>query len=359
MANDEHGEKTEEPTERRRREAREKGNVARSTDLSAAIMMLTAAGALYFFGGTVVRSLMEVLHRFLSEPHWLDLQPRPLVELTRRLTEFLGNRLLPFMLLLTIAAIASNVLQFGFLMTAQALTPQWGRLNPIEGAKRILSIRSLVKLGVSLGKLVILVAIAGGWIAWQIPYFLSFTQAEPGVFAREVGESLITLALWLSLALILLALLDFAFQKWKYEEDLKMSKQEVREEMKQMQGDPQTRQRRKDAHEKLAQARELQQVQDADVVITNPTEIAVALKYDPETMPAPQVVAKGMGEIADRIRRIAVENGIPIIERKPLARALYRDVKTGQTIPVEMYDVFVEIMAYVYRLSGKTPPGLT
>ena len=137
-----------------------------------------------------------------------------------------------------------------------------------------------------------------------------------------------------------------------------MSKQEVREEMKNMEGDPLIRQRRREAHRKFTQAGELEQVKHADVVITNPTEIAVALKYDPQRMAAPTVVAKGMHEIAARIRQIAAEHGVPIIERKPLARALYRDVKGGQQIPGEMYEVFVEIMAYVYHLSGRTPTNL-
>ena len=137
-----------------------------------------------------------------------------------------------------------------------------------------------------------------------------------------------------------------------------MTKQEIRDEMKNMEGDPLIRQRRRDAHRKLAQARELNQVRDADVVITNPTHIAVALKYDPDKTPAPKVVAKGKGEIAMRIREIAAKHGVPIIERRPLAQALYSNVKVGQIIPVEMYEVFVEIMAYVYRLSGRTPPPL-
>ena len=138
-----------------------------------------------------------------------------------------------------------------------------------------------------------------------------------------------------------------------------MTKQELREEMKKMEGDPLIRQRRKDAHRKLVQAREMHAVKDADLIITNPTQIAVALKYDPDTMTAPSVVAKGMGEIAARIRRLAAENGIPIIERKPLAQALYHDVKVGQAIPIEMYEVFVELMAYIYNITGRTPPDLS
>jgi flagellar biosynthetic protein FlhB len=232
-------------------------------------------------------------------------------------------------------------------------------LSPFQGAKRIVSVRALVKLCVSLGKLIVLVAIAGWWIAMQLPEFLNSMGGQPGELLLQIKSSASGLAFSLAIALILLALLDFAFQKWKHEQDLMMTKQEVREEMKQMDGDPHIRQRRREAHRKLAQARELQSVADSDVVITNPTEIAVALKYDPEKTPAPVIVAKGVGPIAARIRQIAAENSVPIIERKPLARALYRDVKVGHMIPVEMYEVFVEIMAYVYRLTGRTPPNLS
>src|SRR5262249_50432907 len=160
---------------------------------------------------------------------------------------------------------------------------------------------------------------------------------------------IVTLAFQLSSALVFLALLDFLFQRWRFEQDLRMTKQEIRDEMKEMEGDPLIRQRRREAHRKGAQARERQQGRTADRIVTNPTETAVALKYDPEKMPAPVIVAKGMGAIAARIRQIAAENRIPIIERKELARSLYRNVKVGHPIPVEMYQVFVEIMAYVYR----------
>jgi flagellar biosynthetic protein FlhB len=200
----------------------------------------------------------------------------------------------------------------------------------------------------------LLVAIAAWWIALELPVFVNLMGSEPGELAVQIKSSASGLAFLLALALVCLAVLDYLFQRWKFEQELKMTKQEIREEMKQMEGDPHIRQRRREAHRKLAEARELHRVPDADVVITNPTEIAVALKYDPETMSAPAVLAKGMGPIAARIRQIAAQHGIPIIERKPLARALYRDVKVGHPIPVEMYEVFVEIMAYVYRITGRT-----
>lgn len=358
MATDEFGEKTEQPTDRRRQEARQKGNVARSTDLNAAGLMLAVAACLFFFGASLLQTLGRLMQVFLSEPAWTQADRMFVFQQAVRVSEVLAAEVLPVMLVMAATALALNILQVGFLFAPDALQPKLSRLSPMEGFKRIFSIRALVKLAVSLGKLAVLVTIAGWWITWQLPGFLNSMGTEPGELALQIKSSTTGLAFALALALVLLALLDFGFQKWKHEQDLKMTKHEIREEMKQMDGDPHIRQRRREAHRKLAEAREVQQAADADVVITNPTEIAVALKYDPQKTPAPMVLAKGMGPIAARIRQIAAENGIPIIERKPLARALYRDVKVGQMIPVDMYEVFVEIMAYVYRLTGRTPPNL-
>jgi flagellar biosynthetic protein FlhB len=261
-------------------------------------------------------------------------------------------------------------------MTAESLQPKLARINPLEGVKRIFSLRALVKLAVSLGKLLVLTSIVVLFLVSVLPELLQTVEAEwmpaelpaNGERFREtrfaalllvsIRDLLGSLAFQLAAALVLLALLDYGFQKWKHEQDLRMTRQEIRDEMKNMEGDPLIRQRRRDAHRKLAQARELSQVRTADVVITNPTHISVALKYNPDEMPAPKVVAKGMGEIALRIREIAAEHGVTIIERKSLARTLYANVKTGHFIPVEIYEVFVEIMAYVYRLTGRNPPRL-
>jgi flagellar biosynthetic protein FlhB len=274
------------------------------------------------------------------------------------LAKFAAINVLPILLAMAAAALALNLVQVGFLLAPEVLQPQLSRINPLDGAKRLFSIRALVRLAVSLGKLAAVVAVAGISIHAMLPGFLGLMESSVAAIFQRIEESVVVLAFQLSGALVTLAILDFLFQRWKHEQDLRMTKHELREELKQMEGDPLIRQRRREAHRKLAQARELQQVRHADVVITNPTEIAVAIKYDPQTMPAPAVVAKGMGEIAARIRQIAIEYHVPIVERKPLARALYRDVRVGQTIPLEMYEVFVEIMAYVYRLTGRTPSGL-
>ncbi len=356
MAENDTGEKTEQPTDRRRTEAREKGNIAKSTDLNAAGMMLAAAGAIYFFAISLSSDMKNLMEVTLTTPVWLRVEPVLLIERCESIVKLFLQGTVMTMLVLFLSAIFLNLVQVGFLVSPDVLQIKWERLNPIEGAKRIISVRGLVKLAVSLGKLTLLVLIAS-WFSYLVfPRFIALMGAAPETIMRDIFDSTVQLGILLALALILLGGLDFAFQKWKHEKDLMMSKQEIREEMKSMEGDPLLRQRRREAHRKLATSQELSKVASADVVITNPTHISIAIKYDPESMPAPVVVAKGAGEIAFQIRKLANEHGIPIIERKSLARQMYRDVKTGQEIPFELYEVFVEIMAYVYNLSGKTMP---
>lgn len=374
---DDFEDKTEAPAEHRRAEARRQGNVARSADLTAAGLMLAAACVLALFSLSLAQALAELLHGSLRSPGPLEIDQAWITGRARDVVLWLGRQVLPILLVLAGAATAVNLLQVGFLYSPEVLEPKLSRLNPLEGARRIFSARSLVRLAVSLGKLLLVVVIAAWSLSELLPDFLDLlglpwlTISEPSSsdpfrepaiappILRKIREAGFALAFQLAAALLILALLDFAFQKWKLERDLRMTKQELREELRKMEGDPLIRQRRREVHRKLAEARQLAQVREADVVVTNATDVAVALKYDPQRMPAPAVVAKGVGEIALRIRQIAAEHGVPILERPPLARRLYHSVKPGRSIPAEMHEVFVEIMAYVYRITSRTPPRLS
>jgi flagellar biosynthetic protein FlhB len=356
MSSDEFGDRTEQPTERRRTQAREEGHVARSADLTAALLMLTATGALRFLGGNLVDTLARLLHSSLSAPPMLRFDLETWMRGNWTLLSLLAVPVLPFLLLMMAGGLTANLVQIGFLWSPEVLLPKWERLSPASGLKRIFSLHSVARLGGSLAKLVVLAAVAFGYLSLNLAMFRQLSALETPALLLQYGRCLVELAFYLSLSLAAVALFDYGFQFWKHEQDLRMTRQEIREELKEMEGDPQIRMRRRDAHRKLAEARQLKDVERADVVITNPTEIAVALRYDPAQMPAPMVVAKGMGEIAAQIRRIAAAHGIPIIERKPLARALYRQVKVGGVIPGDMYEVFVEILAYVYRVTGRKPP---
>jgi len=346
------GDKTEQPTERRREEVRERGNVARSVDLSVAASVLAAAAVLYFFGGDLALVLVDILKKSLSAEAWTSIDAPLLAAQAWGLAGSLAAALLPIAAVVVASAIAVNAVQVGFVVTTESLSPHFERVNPLAGARRLLSLQSTVRLAGSLLKLVVACAIVAGFVAARLPEFVHSIELDTAAFCRQIGSWLVSLAFQLALGLVVLALLDYGFQLWKFEQDIKMTKQEVRDELRHMEGDPQIRQRRREAHRKLVNARQVQQTKNADVVVTNPTEIAVAIKYDAPKMEAPVVLAKGKGALAERIRRVAIENGIPIVEKKPLAQALYRMVKVGQAIPVELYAGVAEILAYVYRLAN-------
>lgn len=347
------GDKTEQPTERRREEVRERGNVARSIDLNIAASVMAAAAILYFLGEGLARALVEILHKSLSASPWTVVDISLLAKQSWNLAGVLAGVLLPVAALVVVTAVAVNAVQVGFVMTTEPLSPHFERINPLAGARRVFSLQSTVRLAGSLLKLAVSCAIVFGFVAGRLPEFVRSIDLDTPAFCRQLGSWLVVLAFQLALGLVVLALLDYGFQLWKFEQDIKMTKQEVRDEMRHMEGDPHIRQRRRDAHRKLVNARQVQQTKNADVVITNPTEIAVAIKYDPAKMEAPVVLAKGKGTLAERIRKVAAENGIPIVEKKPLAQALYRMVKVGQAIPVDLYAGVAEILAYVYRLSKR------
>ncbi len=350
---DEFGDKTEQPTERKRTETREKGNVARSQDLNTAGLLLAASASMQFLGPGVVDSFVTLMIKFLTPREWSSLDAAAVGQLFWEAAAVLVSGILPFMLAMAAAALALNLVQVGFFATTEPLVPKFSRLNPLEGVKLIFAIAGLVKLAVSVGKIAV-VAVIAIWFTWvQMGQLLQTVDDETVVFFGELGASMVTLAFQLAAALVILAMFDYGFQLWKFNKDIMMTKQEVRDEMKNMEGDPLIRQRRREAHRKLATAQELRQVQEADVVVTNPTELAVAIKYDAQTMDAPILVAKGAGELAARIRQIAAEHRVPIVEKKPLAQALYKHIRPGQAIPVELYEAVAEILAYVYRLSNK------
>lgn len=352
MAEDsEGGDKTELPTDRRREEVRERGNVARSTDLAVATSVVAAAGVLYFFGSGIATSQVDLLRTSLSASAWTTIDVGKVSVECWKLAVPIAAALLPGLALIMVSAVAINAAQVGFFITTEPLSPNYERINPLAGMKRLLSLQSSVRMAGSLLKLGVAVAIVTGFVVARMPEFLHSIDLDILGFCRQLGGWLVALSFQLAMGLFVLAVLDYGFQLWKFEQDIKMTKQEVRDEMKHMEGDPQIRQKRREAHRKLVSARQVQQAKNADVVITNPTEIAVAIKYDATKMEAPIVLAKGKDLLAARIRRVAAENGIPIVEKKPLAQALYRMVKIGQPIPVELYEGVAEILAYVYRLS--------
>ncbi len=355
---DQFGDKTHEATQHRREQAREEGNVARSHDLSSAALLVAGIAALLYLG----RDLAEYFGRFsmhqLGTAPQLDSSVEAFVGIGQQVVVDLGTYILPFLGLLLLASVGSQVGQFGFLFVPQKLSFDWSRIDPIKGWERLVSLSNVVRLGFSIFKLLVITSVAA-WTLWgRWDSILTLPERD----VMQVGLFLIEITLWtalkIAMALFILSLLDYGFQRWKYEQDLRMSTQELREEFRSLQGDPQIISRRKALQRHLALNRIKTAVPDSDVVVTNPTELAIALKYDLETMEAPLVVAKGAGLVAQRIRRIALENGVPVVERKELAQVLYKSVEIGKPIPPEQYTAMAEVLRYVYQLKGKTIPNV-
>jgi flagellar biosynthetic protein FlhB len=260
--------------------------------------------------------------------------------------------LMPLMLFVLVAGITANLLQIGFLFTGEPLVPKLSKLNPIRGIKKLFSLRSLVELVKALFKVLFVGAIAFLLLKGELGNIPSLMQMGVGDILSFIGRVAFKICFYTCLALLILAALDYAYQRWQHEKELKMTKQEVKDELKQREGDPTVKARIKRIQREMSQRRMMEMVPEADVVITNPTTLAIALKYKAEGMIAPKVIAKGAGFIAERIKVIAREKGIPIIENKPLAQTLFKLVGIGDFIPENLYRAVAEILAYVYRLKG-------
>jgi len=347
-------EKTESPTPRRLQEAREDGNVARSTDLTAAVILLGAIIVLYFLGMRVMTGMRMSVEIFMSGSHATNLtRPDDLGAVTSWALRDLLTTLAPLLLAVFGLALLTSVSQVGFLLTGKPLIPKFSKLDPIKGTANLFSKRAMMRLVMSLGKVALISALAGWIIYDDAPALIALGELEVAQAFILSSRLVFYMSLKLAVLLLLLALLDYAYQRWQHTEDLKMTKQEIKEEMKSMDGDPLVKQRRARVARQLAMQRTAQAVPHADVVVTNPTHFAIAIKYDSATMHAPRVIAKGADFMAMRIRQIAAIHEIPIVERKPLARALFAAVEVGQEIPTEHYAAVAEILAYVYRISER------
>jgi flagellar biosynthetic protein FlhB len=347
-------ERTEDPTPRRLRQAREEGNVARSTDLTAALMLLAAIVLMYALGSRLFEAMVAVLHRLLSSQDAVNpTRADDLSSIGGYLLNLFGWTLLPLLIAIAFVGILVAGGQTGLMLTAKPMAPKFSRINPLSGVKRLVDARAAIRLVMSLGKVAIISAVATIIIMNEVDALAALPLMTIGAATAAIAKMNFLLALKLAALLVVLALLDFWFQKVQHTKDMRMTKQEVRQEMKDMDGDPTMKQRRARVARQLAMQRMAQQVPQADVVITNPTHLSIALRYDSDTMRAPKVIAKGADLMAMRIRQIATANGIPLVERKPLARALYGSVEVGDEVPEEHYAAVAEILAYVYRLSGK------
>ncbi len=344
------GEKTEAPTPRRIQEARDEGNVARSQDLSAAVALMGAMVLLVAFGNNIFGGFRSLVRSMLGG-EWGNAATREAeVGQIIAIAGLAAARVvLPIALGLFVLGILANVFQIGFLVTLKPLTPKFNKISPLKGAQNLFSRRAAMRLVMALLKVFVVVVIAALVIALDMGKVLALLALEPAPLLGAASGLVMSLGFKLAAVMLILAIMDFMYQRWQHTQDLKMTKQEVKEEWKRMEGDPLIKQRRAKVARQLAMQRISAAVPTADVVVTNPTHFAVALKYD-DSMAAPKVVAKGADYLALRIRQLAAAHDVPIVERPPLARALYRHVDINQEIPAKFYAAVAEILAYVYRL---------
>ena len=347
------GEKTEKATPTKRREARKKGQIAKSPEVSAALTLLFAFACLMIWGKSFIEGCLNIYrHSFREYMLW---------DLSISSTKLLFNQLLidavklaaPILLIVLIIGIAANLMQVGFMFNFSLIKVDFKKLDPLQGMKRMFSFRSLVELIKSILKISI-IAVVLFIIIWKKKNeFLLLGEKNIWDVSGFVGSMILQIGLAASACLVIIAAGDFIYQKFSFEKKIRMSKQEIKDEYKKTEGDPVIKGKRRAIQRQMAMNQMIHEVPKADVVITNPTHFAVAIRYDMSTMDAPQVIAKGQDYIALKMKEIAKEHKVMMVENRPLARALFASVEIGETIPEELFNAVGEILAYVYYQEGR------
>jgi flagellar biosynthetic protein FlhB len=348
------GERTEQPTARKRQQARDRGQVAKSQDVGSVAILFASTVLLAALGAGLVASMTDIMRRGLESGTTLDsLSLDSMLLALRHLAAEMGIILVPFMVIIFLVAAVAQFVQVGPLWTTKPLEPKLDRLSPIAGFKRVFGKRGLVRTGTGILKLVVVLTVATLVIFLRLPTLAALPELTMAGALLVVMQLSFELALILIALLLVIAVIDLLFQRWQQTQDLKMTKQEVKDERKSMEGDPQVKGQRMRMYQEMLKQQVNTSVPQADVVITNPTHFSVAIRYDQATMAAPIVVAKGVDELAMRIRHIATIHKVPLVARPPLARALYWGVNVGEPVRAEHYEAVAEILAYVYRLDAK------
>lgn len=346
--------KTEEPTGKRLGEARNEGNLPQTMEAKAMMSLVLAVIMIGMLAPDMAHSIKAVLSPYIEQPHLMEVGQDGLGELLLHLAlGVLKSMAIPFALVIFLGVSASLVQTKGFLWVPKKIVPDFKKLNPLEGYKRIFSVNQLMDLGKQLIKLTVL-GLLLGWVLWgSVEQFQNLANLDLMAILEYISDKIYWMILITLMMVTLLAVGDFLFQRWRWMEKMRMTKQEVKDEHKQQEGDPQVKAKLRSLRIQRARKRMMAAVPKADVVITNPTHYAVALKYDLDAMSAPILVAKGTDLVAKRIRDLATEHDVPIVENPPVARALFAAVELDQEIPPEHYKAVAEIIGYVMRLKGK------
>ena len=353
MAEESFEEKTEQPTPKKRRELKERGEVAKSSELPSVAVLLSALIALSFFGSYMYSHVQMIMKEAFSLPTMNDLNISEFMKYAQDLISRFIMLLVPVFAAIFITAILSNIMQVGFIMSGKSIKPKFSKIDPTKGFGRMFSKHALMELFKSLLKLIIVGGIAFSTVKGEMKNIYLLGDMETNTIFIYILKIFFKIFIRCSMAMIVLAVIDYFFQKWDFENRIKMTKQEVKDELKKSEGDPLIKSRIRSIQMEMSRKRMMQSVPDADVVITTPTHLAVALKYDSLTMNAPKVLAKEPGKVAERIREMASEHNIPIMENKELARNLYDMVEVGHEIPATLYKAVAEILSYIYLLKSQ------
>ena len=343
-------------TPHKRNESREKGQVAKSNELATTLALIGVLSFFFVAGYDTYHHLIDIMYgAFTAIGGQLSAAKTILIFLGLMGIAF--KIIAPVLIVAVIVGVLGNIFQIGLIFSSQPLMPQMSRINPISGFQRILSMRGLFEAVKSIFKIGLIGYIVYRTIMSGLVDVVSLVDADKSniaaLFVSTVGRIGFQVFLRAALALLFLSIFDFLYQRWQHEQDIRMTREEIREEMKRTEGDPEIRRRIRRVQRELSQARMMKAIPEADAVITNPVHLAVAIKYDYEVMDSPYVVAKGERKIARQIREIAEEHGVPIVENPPLAQALYKNVEVGEVIPMEFYQAIAEVLAYVHELTNR------
>lgn len=352
MAENSAGEKTEQATPKREKEAREKGQVARSKELTTALLLMTAASSLYSFSNGIAKSFAEIAVKAWSPSLKNILSPKQMLAGFGELLYQIILATMPFFLILFILALTAPLLTGGFSFSSKAFAPQANRMSPAKGFKRMFGMHALIELIKALAK-VIVVFVIGYLVMRQVfPELLALGSGNIQAGVQQAMDIVARSFFLISLSLILIAFIDVPYQIWNHSKQLKMTKQEVKDEHKEVEGRPEVKGKIRQLQREMAQRRMMDAIPDADVVVTNPEHYSVAIKYDPINSSAPIVVAKGADVIAMQIRKVAIANDVYILRTPPLARAIYHTTEIDQEVPQGLYLAVAQVLAYVFQLNN-------
>lgn len=341
-------EKTERATPKKREKARKKGQVAKSREVASVAVLLACLACFWFGSHAIVERMMALTRWSLAQSGQFNVDYNNIQSLSSGIVYKIFAMLFPLLLSAFFMALLANYVQIGFVLSSESVQPKFSKIDPIKGFQKLFSIRGLVELAKNIFKISLIGFVVYVTIKGEINNFIPLMDQSVWGILICIGGVAFKIILRVCLALIILAVFDYIYQKWEFEKNLKMSKQEVKDESKQTEGDPLVKARIKHLQRDMARKRMMASVPEADVVITNPTHLAVALRYDQTSTSAPKVVAKGAGFIAENIKDIARKNDVPIVNNKPLARVLYKNVDVDEMIPENLYRAVAEVLAFVY-----------